>query len=629
MEYRREVDGLRALAVVPVILFHAGFTIFSGGFVGVDIFFVISGYLITTILITEITNNSFTYLNFWERRVRRILPALIFVLLASIVGGWISLLPEDFRNFSSSIGATLLFLSNHFFANQSSYFDTSVELKPLIHTWSLSLEEQYYLIFPLFLKSIWKFKKYYIIAIITIIFLFSLTIAEWGSFTSSTRNFYLLPSRIWEFFVGSFVAFYFSSNIKKPTNTLLCNFGSSLGLIFIIYSILIFNKTTPSPGLHTLIPTLGTALFIVFCTPSTFAIKIIGHKLLVRLGLISYSAYLWHQPLLAFYRQLFPSNGKYLLLILILNIILAHITFKYIETPFRNKKYSGLLILKISVFFSLLIALIAFIIYKNNGFESRLTTEQNNMLKYTTPKYTANLYEINYKNKVCLLEPSQNYLDFQKICQMEEGSDSVFIWGDSHAAALSFGLRAIYPSLSQFNASGCPPLKDIYINQRGNCLGINEFIINKIISEKPKIIIIHANWSLYKNYNIITNLEKTIKFLKSSSPLSDIIIIGSVPQWQPSLPVLLVRENILLNNEIYLKNNAYDELQLLDNTLKILAKTLNVKFISILDTICIAENCLATVFYNDTWTPTTWDYGHLTSAGSKALATKIFQDKLL
>ncbi len=211
MDYRREIDGLRALAVLPVILFHAGFKIFSGGFVGVDVFFVISGFLITTILLSELEAGNFSLINFYERRARRILPVLFFVMLLCLPFAWIWLIPDDMKSFSQSVVAVSLYASNILFWGTSGYFDSAAELKPLLHTWSLAVEEQYYLFFPVFLMLAWRFGKRWIFNCLVFVFILSLALAQWWSSSMPMAGFFLLPARGWELLIGAFVAFYFTS----------------------------------------------------------------------------------------------------------------------------------------------------------------------------------------------------------------------------------------------------------------------------------------------------------------------------------------------------------------------------------------------------------------------------------
>ena len=210
MKYRAEIDGLRALAVIPVILYHAGFKLFSGGYVGVDVFFVISGYLITTIILAELEAGTFSLIHFYERRARRILPALFVVMFACLPFAWFWLLPSVMKTFSESLIAVSTFLSNFYFYNQSGYFEAAAELKPLIHTWSLAVEEQYYVLFPLFLMLTWKLGKRSIVGLLAIMFVISLASAQWLSIEHKSFDFFMLPTRGWELLIGAFIAFYYA-----------------------------------------------------------------------------------------------------------------------------------------------------------------------------------------------------------------------------------------------------------------------------------------------------------------------------------------------------------------------------------------------------------------------------------
>lgn len=296
MDYRREIDGLRALAVLPVILFHAGFETFSGGFVGVDVFFVISGYLITTIILAELEQGKFSIVNFYERRARRILPALFLVMIVCISFAWFWLLPSDMKLFAKSFVAVSLFSSNILFWRESGYFDTAAELKPLLHTWSLAVEEQYYVLFPLFLIVTWRFGKRWVIGTLVVVAVLSLAAAEWGSTAKPAATFFLLPTRAWELLIGTFVAFYLQGTTTWQPSRVLREVFSALGVAMLAYAVFTFSKQTPFPSLYALVPTVGTALIILFATQQTTVGKFIGNKFFVGIGLISYSAYLWHQP---------------------------------------------------------------------------------------------------------------------------------------------------------------------------------------------------------------------------------------------------------------------------------------------------------------------------------------------
>jgi len=341
MQYRKEIDGLRAFAVVPVLLFHAGFDLFSGGYVGVDVFFVISGYLITSIIIREKAEGTFTFANFYERRARRILPALFLVMLACIPFAWFWMAPHQLKDFSQSLLSTTAFLSNVFFYLETDYFNDFAETAPLLHTWSLAVEEQYYLFFPPLILLLWRLGVTWTLSILGIIAVASLVGAEFLSTSNSAVNFYLLPTRVWELFVGVFAALYLFYRDKDSgaLARLPCELLAGLGLLAIFYSVFTFDSRTPFPSLWALIPTLGTALIVVFGHSSTWTGRLLGLRPLVGVGLISYSLYLWHQPLLALarIRNFGPLDGIESGLIIVLSFVLAYASFTWCEAQFRDR----------------------------------------------------------------------------------------------------------------------------------------------------------------------------------------------------------------------------------------------------------------------------------------------------
>lgn len=376
MQYRQEIDGLRAISVLSVIFFHAGFALFSGGYIGVDIFFVISGYLITNILLSEKKSGEFSLIKFYERRARRILPALFFVLFACLPMAWIWLVPTDMKSFSQSLIAVSGFASNILFYSNTGYFDTAAEWKPLLHTWSLAVEEQYYLFFPLILMFTGKLGQRWLLATLVILAGASLAYAHWSVTHNPAAGFYLLPARAWELLIGAFVAFYLSSEDRHQFSNTINQLGSITGLMMIVYAIFVFDKHTPVPSIYTLVPTIGAALIILFAKPETIAAKVLSNRLFVGIGLISYSAYLWHWPLFVFARhQKIPAvPGEMMLGILALAaLLLGFISWKFIENPFRKRER----ISRKSIFVGSASCIVFFVVigvigHKTNGFSNRI-----------------------------------------------------------------------------------------------------------------------------------------------------------------------------------------------------------------------------------------------------------------
>ena len=441
MKYRAEIDGLRALAVLPIILFHAGFEWFSGGFVGVDVFFVISGYLITTIIISDMAEGKFSIVSFYERRARRILPALFFVMAACLPFAWLWLTPTDLKYFGQSLVAVSTFSSNILFWRENGYFDTAAELKPLLHTWSLAVEEQYYILFPIFLMLTWRLGIKWILILLSITFLISLGAAVWGTQHPThpkiiSGAFFLLPTRGWELLIGIFAAFYLRYNTylkSHAVNQIL----SLLGFGMIAYSIIAFDKTTPFPSLYALIPTIGTGLLILCAVPKTYVHKLLSLKFIVGIGLISYSAYLWHQPLLAFARHKFFGEISELILIALClaSLVMAWFSWRYVEAPFRDK----IIFSRSRVFSFSVVGILIFAVIGIFSQQDLVLKNSPNILKNIA--YTSLAEKMESVGEVCFDEDLIEQDDFRYCVIGDKQADrSILLFGDSHIQALQYSL---------------------------------------------------------------------------------------------------------------------------------------------------------------------------------------------
>lgn len=473
MEYRREIDGLRALAVLPVILFHAGFGAFSGGFVGVDVFFVISGYLITTIILAELARDDFSIVKFYERRARRILPAMFVVILLCLPVAWVMLDPFEMKEFGQSIFATSLFSSNVYFLLKTGYFDISAELKPLLHTWSLAVEEHYYVLFPLVIMPLWRHGRRLILPVFATIFLASLLFAQWSVTRHPSMAFYLLPARAWEIMLGTLCAILLSRNEQAmlAAPLWLKQLGSLAGVALILFAIFAFDGKTLSPGPAMLAPTVGAGLIILFARPGTLVHRLLGMHFFVLIGLLSYSAYLWHQPALAFYRLYVvddPSQGAAIALIAAV-FVLAYLTYRYVETPFRAN--GALRLNRRQVFASALVGLvllaaIGFSGHYWRGFPSRneqtLRLGQNGGLSFACSG-------AELEDARCMSKPNPK----------------VILWGDSYAMHLAQALADVYSDkgLWQMTLSSCPPVPGYTgapIKAAVTCDAFNDGVIRKL-----------------------------------------------------------------------------------------------------------------------------------------------------
>jgi peptidoglycan/LPS O-acetylase OafA/YrhL len=381
VKYRPEIDGLRALAVVPVILFHAEFDLFSGGFVGVDIFFVISGYLITTIILEDIELKKFNIINFYERRARRILPPLFFIVLVTLVFSVIFLPPHALKNVGQSVFSISLFLSNFFFYIETDYFANTSKLAPLLHTWSLSIEEQFYILFPFVLLLIKSFSQFIKFVIILVILIFSLIASEWLVKIDSQFSFFMPFTRFWEIMTGSLLAI--SRGSWGRINSVFVKETLSLvGFVIILFCIFFYNKQTIFPGYNAIPPVLGTALLIMFAIKDSFISRLLAGKLLVSTGLISYSLYLSHHVVFALSRNVgVPIDGYGIKInLIIISVVIAIISYFLIEKPLRFLTLSSMKYLIFCGLFSVLLATLGYHLHKTNGLkEFKLSNLESNI----------------------------------------------------------------------------------------------------------------------------------------------------------------------------------------------------------------------------------------------------------
>jgi len=417
-----------------VILFHAGFTLFSGGFIGVDVFFVISGYLITTILIEDIENKRFSIVNFYERRARRILPALFFVMLVCIPFAWMWMLPNQLKDFSQSLVAVILFASNILFWLESDYFDGASEEKPLLHTWSLAVEEQYYVLFPIFLFLTWRFGKNRVFWTIVVFAAISFALSEWGWRNQASASFYLAPTRAWELLAGSITAFVVQKRGVQANNAL-----STIGLAAIIFAVFAYDENTPFPSVYALVPVIGVVLLVLFADKQTLAAKLLGTKLFVGIGLISYSAYLWHQPLFAFARiMLFEEPSSLVMLALsAVSVVLAMFSWRYIETPFRQNRMhlnSRIVVFLFAIGGMICYSIIGYLGFINNGYRDRMPI-------LNEIEWTSMSDRIDVQGYICEGYENERY-PFITLCEFgDKSSDNVIVaYGDSHLDAVSYEL---------------------------------------------------------------------------------------------------------------------------------------------------------------------------------------------
>lgn len=466
LAYRKEIDGLRALAIIPVLFYHAGFSGFSGGFVGVDVFFVISGYLIGGQLLQSISNDAFSFREFYFRRARRILPVLFFVVFLSSIVAWMVLHPVALVEFSKNALATLVFSSNVTLWLKSGYFASAAELNPLLHTWSLSLEEQFYLLAPVCVLTVYRYQRRLLARVILILTAVSFLLCVWGSLNHPSANFYFLPTRVWELLVGVLVALYERRRLKINLSVPVATALSLLGISLIVASVSILSTESIFPGLLSLPSVAGTALVLIFANKGIVK-RFLGARILVGIGLISYSLYLWHQPLLAFSRYHLQADltVRYSLVILLVTFILSLASWRFIEKPFRfSKAFKRASKVKVMMFFAIVIFGFATAALITQGLPKRFDK--------TVVAIDAAMKDINPLTDDCHFSngDSVNHPISGCASYMVDGKVDVLIMGDSHSNSISYQLQML---LREKGVSS-------YAVSKSSCIGLRGFYLRSV-----------------------------------------------------------------------------------------------------------------------------------------------------
>ena len=553
-KYRGEIDGLRGIAILGVVIYHAEILlnknhILPGGFLGVDIFLVISGFLITRIIKNEYTNEGkFSFKKFYQRRFRRLIPALTVVVIISTIFAFFTLYPSQFLFFLKSAFSSIFFFSNIFFHYAGeSYGQSVLTTIPLLHTWSLSLEEQFYLFFPVLLFIIYKFREDKINFFLLLFFLISLIFAISINPNNSSFNFYMLPSRGWEFILGALLAVNEKKNLFKK-NSLLSSLISYVGLILIFYSFIIFENTNNHPGLNTLLPTFGTALIIISSNSKNYINFLLSNSIIKNLGLISYSLYLWHHPIFSFSKILRLNNDDIMIKIFLItvSVVLAYISFKFIEQNFRNKKFE---FKKLFILSSITLSSFFFIILFS-------TSIQKNYF----PKITQDLYEKTWFKTKQYFKPCFQRKEF--FCEFisNDKNEKIFLVGSSVVASFQQELKeSLYKeglNLISMTNPGCDLIR-VTQNGFGDKICNNIIYTNRkdrILQEESGTIIIHLNYKIAYSKNDILNFLNDINyFLKNDFK---IIIVYPIPQFEESVSKKI--DDLFRSSKENLESYLYD-----------------------------------------------------------------------
>ena len=665
--YRKDIDGLRAIAVLMVVFYHAEFSYISAGFIGVDVFFVISGYLITTVLLRDITSYKFTFSQFYLRRLRRIMPAFIFVAVITTIGATVLLLPNALIKYSESLLAAFLSISNLYFWKNSGqgYFSPNTDKFPLLHSWSLSVEEQYYLLWPLFVVIAYKyFEKNRLGLVIVLLTVMGLLLSEWLAIIKPRSAYFLLPTRAFELMMGGGVAYYYSS---LPTlNRYVNHFLSFVGILFVLGTGFFLTDESTFPGLNALIPCLGACILIYTGRDRDnigIVNKIISIRPLVFVGLISYSLYLWHWPVFAFLNVMsisLASNEKWIIIFILIG--LAYITWLIIEQPFRNQyKFSFINTLIFYAIFPVVVcSAYSFFIYNSSGYINRFSPEVASMIDdfYSRSKNRNNrCHNIKLENQInsrCSFGVAKKH------------KADILLVGDSHADSLT-GMLGVLLKDSNLNGYVATVNAQVYlpgingytsrhageISEKEGFLLRGKKITNLINSElKFKFIVLAGRWPIYitgandkgkenrkiflqDNYlkdelNVVNSainfergMTKAISVIIKSGATP--VIVESVAEFEVSKSVCSIRNEIWAINQ----NCSMDFGNVVNRQKKISEIFLNLKkkypsivFIDPKKIMCNEGFCYSSL----TGTPLYSDSHHLNYEGSK-LVGKLYLEK--
>lgn len=613
--YRKDIDGLRAVAVVPVVLYHAGVSLLSGGFVGVDVFFVISGYLITSILADDIRRGEFSIMAFYERRARRIFPALFFMLLASIVVFAAILLPFDLRAFSRAVIATVSFTSNILFYLESGYFAAPSELKPLLHTWSLAVEEQFYIVFPILLYLLSKtgprLRNAALIAIVGLSFAVNL----WGVGPHPSATFYLLPARAWELLLGSLLAL---NVIPAPAGRGIREFAAALGLGLIAYSVLALSATDPFPGWNAAPPCIGAALIIwAGAGGESLGGRLLGLGPVVFIGKISYSLYLWHWPIIVFVkystdRGLSPAETG---LVVVASVAAATLSWRYVEQPFRGKgsRFGRRWIFTASAVAGALLLTVGMGGYLTKGWPQRFPEAIPIIAKYADYK-RVDLYRLG----TCFRREDQPPADYPLADCYGVPAPDILIWGDSFGAHLYGGLAGsaapAHLRVGQATSQACPPILGLSAYRHAGCGAFNDHIFELVRQSPPKTVVLSARWELLDRRDI-PRLDSTFSALKGLG--IDVIVVGQSPTFYAPAYALFIKNMHGAAPEAPVEGIDHAELNRL---VAEVAERGGAKFFAPEGLFCTGTRCRI----DRDGTLLFWDDGHLTAEGSAYVGESFF-----
>ena len=616
IKYRRDIDGLRAVAVMCVVIYHLDANNLSGGFIGVDVFFVISGYLISSILFRELESESFTFSRFYERRVRRIAPALIAVLTIVSVAAFIFLFPFELTSYAESLIAAIASISNFYFLKHAGYFDQLGNTHPLLHTWSLAVEEQFYISFPVLLlllrKYAWSWRK----AFVTGMFFASFALSWLSVRAEPSRTFYMLDTRAWELLTGSLLSLSMFPTLRKKW---ICDALSICGVASVVGSAVLYKASTPFPGPAALVPCLGSALVIwAGQERESLAGRLLACGPLVFIGTISYSLYLIHWPLIVFTLMsrlcsVPQSNHLYYKMlklgILGTSIGGAYLSYRFIEQPFRDKRVSRRMLFSASASFAVVLVVLAAGLISLKGLPNRFPAQAVAVSRYLEfdPKPA-------FREGACFITPQTTYSAYdQTECLQTDGKrPNYLLFGDSHAAQYWHEMSLAAPEINvlQATATGCKPFIEIKKRDYPDCQRLIQYIYKTfLIQHQLNAVIISARWS----DEDLPSLKSSLMYLRSLG--IRVILIGPSMEYAQPLPRLIAVALIDRSPSGIYSEQANEKFKL-DSKMRTLALAEGVEYLSPIDTLCKFPRC---DYITPSGAPLLFDHDHLSPEGSAAV----------
>lgn len=640
--YRSDIEGLRGIAVLSVLAVHSFPQWLKGGFIGVDIFFVLSGYLISGILFQSLEAGRFSILDFYSRRAQRIFPALSLVLLACLLFSAFFTFPGEARTIGKHIGAGALFISNFVLWQESGYFDLGAEAKPLLHLWSLGIEEQFYIVWPLAAVLLFKYRRWSLWVLCAAL-LASFLCNLYFVVAKPSATFFLPPSRFWELMVGALLAFltrYHGGGpvawlrrrlpaASRPQRHLADGFAAT-GLLMLVVALGLIDKTDHFPGWWALLPTAGTFALLAAGPAAWVNRHLLSLAILRFYGAISYPLYLWHWPLLSFPVVMgIALTNEVRVMILIASVVLAALTYELIEKPIRFGRAGPRTPLLLCAALGI-VGLGGLAMKQTDGLLD-LYPESVRGIAATEFRFDYSEYRVDQ----CMTRLHQGPEIFTADCvdRRDPSRKLVFLWGDSHAAALYPGLAKLLHHeepgyrLAQYTASACPPLLSAPPSANMHCERTNKFILERLAAERPDTVVLGGHWALYGTSPAaigehMAGLRDTIQHLKSIG-VQRVVVFGHVPTWTIPQPSVLMRQwretgSVPERTYAYIKPASLDYDKLIERAVT----GTGAVFVSPIGLLCNASGCQVSTNERGVFHAMTNDDCHLTARGSEILVQR-------